>query len=176
MAIPHPITAGDDVATTSVTPAATAAARPVDDALVEAFGREQDHEDEDPPEDDLAPVAEPRVREALLQGVDDDGADDGPEPVPPPPEHGHHDDEQRHGEVEDALRRQIADLERRGPDSAPRKPEIVIASILWRKVGTPSSSATSSSSRIEKRPQPNREFWIRKAVRTASAATASPRR
>ena len=45
--------------------------------------------------------------------VDDDGADDGAEPVPPAAEHAHHDDEQRHGEVEDALGRQVADLQRR---------------------------------------------------------------
>ena len=38
------------------------------------------------------------------------------------------------------------------------------------------TTRTPSSSRIENRPQPNREPWIRNAVTTASAATARPRR
>ena len=72
------------------------AARAVADALVETLRGVQDHDDEDSAQDDLAPLAESRVDEALLQGVDDDGPDDRAEPVPPTTEHGHDDDEQRH--------------------------------------------------------------------------------
>ena len=113
VAMPQPTRPATVVATTSVTPAATARRGRSTQALEEAFGGEQDHENEDRAEDDLAPLAEPRVREPLLQRIDDDGADDGAEPVPPASEHAHHDHEQRHGEVEDALRGQVPDLERR---------------------------------------------------------------
>ena len=51
--------------------------------------------------------------------------------------------------------------------------EIAKATSLQRKVGTPSTSATSSSSRIANNPVPSLERQIAKAIPSVAAAIAS---
>ncbi len=125
---------------------------------VQALRREYHQAGQQRTQDDVPPAAEPTDNQPVLQHHQERGSDDGPEPVPPAAEHTDEDDEQRDAQGEDALHHYVSGRHRAGrahmpPSTAPS----TIAIILYRNVGTPSTSAASSASCTAASPRPSRD-------------------
>ena len=120
---------------------------------------EYDH-DQHGAEDRLAGDGVVASGERIKQSGDDRRTDCGPRPETRSAEHGHQDDGERNNDRKRLTRRHVGDKQRmdaaRHACQSRMKPRMR-RELIAQNVGTPSTSATSSSSWMAKSPAPNLE-------------------